>query len=960
MGKYTLRHDNDLNIPVVLYTGQYAYIPKIGTQEKIINGATSILDVLTSGVGTTQMLSASSENGVIIDNTGVQNLQTYGTGSTNSRGGWTVVTGGRNTGTISNERSGTVWNPSTRQSSIGIGGSLNSSILIPSITVNEDWWLSNFTGRDLRTDISKQYRSDLPVVFVPTIKELGKSIKPPVPDTSKYTYIKKNPSDNKYYINDANVAYGISYIIAAGNNNVVFTSGAGLRAEEEITNAHSLANMSVTTYNQRYATAQLASRRAGDVELVGNFELAYAGPLDARTVTPTRKTLVDPEWWLTANPTRVYLYNGMVVAIRATQELVMYRGGDVIISDITEKSKKALNEDNWTLVSPDGRGNTQKLDDGSDVDINSTLKEDGDGINIHQVEYDSNIKSSGINGIALEVTCDPDPGLDTSAGIYINASINKAEIKMGVTHEIDQGIKQTFSNVLINKNHLTLHNDSPFNGDRQSCTQVDLASGSTSITSQEIVQEGNDFYNRTQNSINVYDDSIKFDLQTFAGNKSTNSYIDLTSNKLSGYVDGDINITSKTFEQNAEQININAVVNTTSYTNEAFQKNAANEILSGKLQIHDNNEFKSVSTIQYNTSINAKTDSIFAIDLLSTPVASVSSQSAKPLPTKYYVENINSTYSDSEIAAIEKALNDSIINIRSFSDVNILSDAGSVQIGNQLYASVELYPPEQQKGTNIVLRGNQIEITGNTIFWDNINSSYGITAKEIIGRNIEATSDLFTPILKADTAYIGRLKSSPDDTLGIDFGDAFKENTENYSNCVFSIDAEGKKFEWKRYPSTLIKNMTQDSSIKNYLLSTPIVRRGAEKGANSWDEYNMYMGINQNVYFDQHGDLFATNYYQSSDINLKTDITRINHIPDLQALPKAKDFVWKDDVTSKKTTGYIAQELIEQGFDRFVVESDEFLRVNYNALLSYQIEILKQYLIEAYNKIAELENKINS
>lgn len=93
------------------------------------------------------------------------------------------------------------------------------------------------------------------------------------------------------------------------------------------------------------------TRIPGTVSLIGNYELQAASPLDARTLTYTKDTLVDPGWWITAFKRPVYLYRGLIVSVKSTSELYMYTGIDICLKSNDITSKRAIALDNWKRVS---------------------------------------------------------------------------------------------------------------------------------------------------------------------------------------------------------------------------------------------------------------------------------------------------------------------------------------------------------------------------------------------------------------------------------------------------------------------------------------------------------------------------------------------------------------------------------------------------------------------------------
>lgn len=93
--------------------------------------------------------------------------------------------------------------------------------------------------------------------------------------------------------------------------------------------------------------------------------------------------------------------------------------------------------------------------------------------------------------------------------------------------------------------------------------------------------------------------------------------------------------------------------------------------------------------------------------------------------------------------------------------------------------------------------------------------------------------------------------------------------------------------------------------------------------------------------------LYASSFYETSDVNLKTDI---EPILTSENSPIIKKFTWKEN--GNKTYGFIAQELEEQGYNELIsVRDDGVKTVNYSAALALTIAKLQA-------RVTELEDKI--
>ena len=101
------------------------------------------------------------------------------------------------------------------------------------------------------------------------------------------------------------------------------------------------------------------------------------------------------------------------------------------------------------------------------------------------------------------------------------------------------------------------------------------------------------------------------------------------------------------------------------------------------------------------------------------------------------------------------------------------------------------------------------------------------------------------------------------------------------------------------------------------------------------------------VYFTNTGDMYARNYYATSDINKKTDIHNILNNTNIHTVA----FKWKD--TSIQSYGFIAQELEKTNPELINTDEDGSKTVNYIAALSLYTAQLEQ-------RIAKLEKIIES
>lgn len=101
------------------------------------------------------------------------------------------------------------------------------------------------------------------------------------------------------------------------------------------------------------------------------------------------------------------------------------------------------------------------------------------------------------------------------------------------------------------------------------------------------------------------------------------------------------------------------------------------------------------------------------------------------------------------------------------------------------------------------------------------------------------------------------------------------------------------------------------------------------------------------------GDISAIDYNSTSDERLKTNISKIENGLEIIQNLTGVDFEWKHN--GRKTSGVIAQQIMEI-LPNSVSETDEgILKVNYSSIIAYLIESIK----ELNSKIDLLESKID-
>ena len=106
------------------------------------------------------------------------------------------------------------------------------------------------------------------------------------------------------------------------------------------------------------------------------------------------------------------------------------------------------------------------------------------------------------------------------------------------------------------------------------------------------------------------------------------------------------------------------------------------------------------------------------------------------------------------------------------------------------------------------------------------------------------------------------------------------------------------------------------------------------------------------VYINPSGNVYATHFYEHSDVNLKSNIKSITTSDNI---PQLKSFDWKSD--GSHSYGLIAQELEEMGYSELVSNEGGQKTVKYSAALSLIVGKLQVKIRELEKEIENLKNK---
>jgi len=99
-------------------------------------------------------------------------------------------------------------------------------------------------------------------------------------------------------------------------------------------------------------------------------------------------------------------------------------------------------------------------------------------------------------------------------------------------------------------------------------------------------------------------------------------------------------------------------------------------------------------------------------------------------------------------------------------------------------------------------------------------------------------------------------------------------------------------------------------------------------------------------YLQVNGSVYATAYYESSDIRLK-DVLTNSYSENFSAI----EFMWKDNRDDRKHWGYAAQDVMKYIPDAIEVNKDGMMTVNYNEAHTWKISHLEKEILELKAKI---------
>lgn len=151
-------------------------------------------------------------------------------------------------------------------------------------------------------------------------------------------------------------------------------------------------------------------------------------------------------------------------------------------------------------------------------------------------------------------------------------------------------------------------------------------------------------------------------------------------------------------------------------------------------------------------------------------------------------------------------------------------------------------------------------------------------------------------------------------------------------------------YDWGNLDNKLTDMASVDEGNKIYILGS---ERSGALGRSVNEFFNSTV-----VYIDQYQNIFATAFYAISDRNKKDDIKEIEYNDASILTPKS--FIMKD--SGKKSYGFIAQEVEEQGYPEIVnTDEDGTKTLNYTEAFSIVIAQMQEKIKQLEEEIRQLK-----
>ena len=149
-------------------------------------------------------------------------------------------------------------------------------------------------------------------------------------------------------------------------------------------------------------------------------------------------------------------------------------------------------------------------------------------------------------------------------------------------------------------------------------------------------------------------------------------------------------------------------------------------------------------------------------------------------------------------------------------------------------------------------------------------------------------------------------------------------------------------------------NQTGAKSVKHYVMSYDYTHNNHNNTIDTQSYLYGSVATHNSVYYDNSGDLNATNFFSTSDKRAKKNIEPLK-LKGLGVLPELVQFTFTS--TNVDSYGLIAQELEEAGYPELIsIEDNGLKRVNYHAAYALYIKQLQNQIDELRSEIQALKH----
>lgn len=294
------------------------------------------------------------------------------------------------------------------------------------------------------------------------------------------------------------------------------------------------------------------------------------------------------------------------------------------------------------------------------------------------------------------------------------------------------------------------------------------------------------------------------------------------------------------------------------------------------------------------------------------------------------------------------------LNYNSQQYVAVAAPASSISFGTTMTLSLWFYNTSTvaQRYYLMDLRGNGSD-GGTSVYFlfDRSSSTAGTftcgnSGSEVISSSVTVNTNEWYHVAATRSGSTWRIylngveiKNGTTNSTSISLNNAFRIGTYSAATGGTTYYFNGTLDETKIYSRTLSANEVMIQYLEGVNSSMPYPISGGNVGIGYTSSQGSYK-------LQVNGSIYASAYYESSDIRLKNILTN-TYSESFSAI----QFNWKDKRDNKNHWGYAAQDVLKYIPDAVEINKDGYMTVNYNEAHTWKIAQLE-------NKIKKLEEKI--